>query len=122
MKDQEQTVELQEVQVTAKKPVAKPETDSEYAKWEKVDNSVSYVRDGKKMYSTADKLKDEFKDEYEKVPDEKVRENILREKYQLKRHGTQQVANKAQMEVLKEKAKGSIGIANHTPRTRAWGE
>ena len=122
MKDQEQTVELQELQVTAKKPVAKPETDSEDAKWEKVENSVSYVRDGKKMYSTADKLKDEFKDEYEKVPDEKVRENILREKYQLKRHGTQQVANKAQMDVLKEKAKGSIGIANHTPRKSAWEE
>ena len=119
MKDQEQTVELQEVQVTAKKPVAKPAADSE-AKWEKVENSVSYVRDGKKMYSTADKLKDEFKDEYEKVPDEKVRENILREKYQLKRHGTQQVTNKAQMDVLKEKAKGGIDIANHTPRKSAW--
>lgn len=29
MKDQEQTVELQELQVTAKRPVAKPEADSE---------------------------------------------------------------------------------------------
>ena len=122
MKDQEQTVELKGIEVVAKKPVAKPETDSEDAKWEKVDNSVSYVRDGKKMYSSADKLKDEFKDEYEKVPDEKVRENILREKYQLKHHGTQQVANKAQMELLKEKAKGSIGIASHTPRKSAWEE
>ena len=56
-----------------------------------------------------------------KVPDEKVRENILREKYQLKRHGTQQVANKAQMDVLKEKAKGGIGIANHTPRKKCVG-
>ena len=74
MKDQEQTVELKEIEVVAKKPVEKPEADSEDAKWEKVANSVSYVRDGKKMYSTADKLKDEFKDEYEKVPDEKVRE------------------------------------------------
>ena len=40
----------------------------------------------------------------------------------MKNHGTQQVANKAQMELLKEKAKGSIGTANHTPRKSAWEE
>lgn len=90
--------------------------------WETVDNSVSYVRDGKKMYSTADKLKDEFKDEYENVPDEKVRENILREKYQLKHHGTQQVANDRQMEVLIDKAKKTNGLATFTPRKSVWEE
>lgn len=78
MKDQEQTVELQELQVTAKKPVAKP------AVTQTQDGpSYSYEKEGKTYFIKPEQLQEHFKEEYEKISDEKVRDQYLKNRYKL---------------------------------------
>ena len=78
MKDQEQTVELKEIEVVAKKPETKPAVTQTHD-----GPSYSYEKEGKTYSIKPEQLQEHFKDEYEKISDEKVRDQYLKNRYKL---------------------------------------
>ncbi len=81
---------LPEVTATAPRLKAKP-------KWDTVNNTISFIKDGKKQYSTSDKIEELFP-EYSTMKSAGVSDGtistILKQKYSLEEKGTTEVMTK----------------------------
>lgn len=95
--------QLPDLEVTAKSP--------DYIVRE---NEVTYVKDGKKLFTTEDKFPEVFKAEYELYKNPDIRDQIIKEKYKVQKKGTTYTQTQKRQNELMDK------INNYKPRKSVW--